>query len=156
MIPLFLNDMIFSIDIIAIMEPWRNTHNITTYHSEKNTFHFFYFKTNKARVCYFIDKKIDQTSWTYTTDGPDVMSLHFNLPDRCIYIYNIYNPVNLKEVSTRIPILKRKLAAHLNKKHIILGDFDLHHEVWGGPRAFKGLIEKSEKLLIIAQRWEME
>lgn len=156
MIPLFQNDNILSIDIIAIQEPWRNTRDITTYHPRKDTFHLLYSETNKARVCYFINKKIDQTTWTYTIDGPDVISLHFNLPDRCIHIHNIYNPVNSEEVSTSIPILKRRLAAHPNEEHIILGDFNLHHEVWGGPRASKTLIEKSEELLMVAQRWEME
>ena len=156
MIPLFQNDNILNIDIIAIQEPWRNTRDITIYHPRKNAFHLLYPETNKARVCYFINKKIDQSTWTYTIDGPDVMSLHLSLPDRCIHIHNIYNPVNSEEVSTSIPILKRKLAAHPNEEHIVLGDFNLHHEVWGGPRASKALIEKSEELLMVTQRWEME
>ena len=84
------------------------------------------------------------------------MSLHLSLPDRCIHIHNIYNPVNSKKVNTSIPILKRKLAAYPNKEHIILGDFNLHHEVWGGTRASKALIEKSEELLMVTRRWEME
>ena len=133
-----------------------NTRDITTYHPQKDTFHLFYPETNKARVCYFINKKIHQTTWTYTTDGPNFMSLHFNLPDRCIHIHNIYNPVNLEEVSISILILKRRLAAHLNEEHIILGDFNLHHKVWKGPKASKALIRKSEELLMVAQRWEME
>ena len=62
MIPLFQNDNILNIDIIAIQEPWKNTCDITTYHPQKNTFHLFHPKTNKARVCYFINKKIDQTT----------------------------------------------------------------------------------------------
>ena len=70
------------------------------------------------------------------------MSLHFNLPDRYIHIHSICNPVNSEEVSTSIPILKRRLAAYPNKEHIILGDFNLHHKVWGGPRASSTLIEK--------------
>ena len=62
MIPLFQNDNIFSIDIIAIQEPWRNTRDITTYHPQKDTFYLLYPETNKARICYFINKKIDQTT----------------------------------------------------------------------------------------------
>lgn len=84
------------------------------------------------------------------------MSLHFNLLDKCIPIYNICNSVNSKEFSTSIPILKCRLAAHPNKKHIILGDFNLYHKVWGRPKASKALIEKLEELLMIAQRSEME
>ena len=104
-------------------------------------------------MCCVIRSSADQP---FTTDGPDVISLYLNLPDRCIHIHNLYNPVNTEEVSTSIPILKHRLAAHPNEEHIVLGDFNLHHEAWGGPRASKALIEKSEELLIITQRWEME
>ena len=101
-------------------------------------------------------KTMDQSTWSYTTDGPDVISLHFNLPDGRINIHNLYNPVNAEEVNTSILILKPKLAAHPNEEHIVLGDFNLHHAAWRWPRALKALIEKSEELLIITQRWEME
>lgn len=62
MISLFQNDNIFSTNIIAILEQWKNTGNITIYQPQKDTFHLFYPKTNKARVCFFINKKIDQTT----------------------------------------------------------------------------------------------
>ena len=156
MIPLFQNDNILDIDIIALQEPWRNTRDQTTYHPRKESFHLLYPESNRARVCLFINKKIDQSTWTYTTDGPDIISLHLNLPDRCIHIHNLYNPVNAEEISTSIPILKRRLAAHPNEEHIVVGDFNLHHEAWGGPGVSKTLIEKSEELLIVTQRWEME
>ena len=156
MIPLFQNDNILDIDIVALQEPWRNTRDQTTYHPRKDSFHLLYPESDKARVCFFINKKIDQSTWTYTTDGPDVISLHLNLPDRYIHIHNLYNPVNAEETSTSIPILKRRLAAHPNEEHIVLGDFNLHHEAWGGLGVSKTLIEKSEELLIVTQRWEME
>ncbi len=62
-------------------------------------------------------------------DGPDIISLHLNLPDRCKHIHSIYNPINSKEISKSIPILKHRLAAHPNQKHIALGDVNLEHEV---------------------------
>ena len=128
MIPLFQNDKILNIDIIAIQEPWRNTRDQTTYHPRKDSFHLLYSENDKTRVCFFINKKIDQSTWTYTMDGPNIISLHLNLPDRCIHIHNIYNPVNVEENSTSIPILKHRLAAYPNEEHIALGDFNLHHE----------------------------
>ena len=156
MIPLFQNNNILDIDIIALQEPWKNTRDQTTYHPQKDSFDLLYPESDKARVCFFINKKIDQSAWTYTIDGPDVISLHLNLPNKCIHIHNIYNSVNAEETSISILILKRRLAAHPNGEHILLRDFNLHHEAWGGPRASKTLIEKSEKLLIVTQRWEME
>lgn len=38
----------------------------------------------------------------------------------------------------------------------MLGDFNLHHESWGGPEASMAHIEKSEELLLVMQRREME
>ena len=64
--------------------------------------------------------------------------------------------MKVEEVSSSIPILIHRLAAHLNEEHIVLGDFNLHHEAWGGPRALKALIKKSEELLIVSQKWKME
>ncbi len=98
-------------------------------------------------------QRIDQSIWTYTTDEPDIINLHLNLSDRCIHIHNIYNLVNAEEISTSIPILKHRLAAHPNKEQIALEDFNLHHEAWEGMRASKALIEKVEELLIVTQRW---
>ena len=103
----------------------------------------------------FVNEKIDQSTWSYTTDGPDVISLHLNLLDRCIHIHNIYNPVKVEEVGSSIPIPKHRLAAYPNEEQIVLGDFNLQHEAWGGPRALKTLIKKSEELLIVTQRWKM-
>ena len=55
-----------------------------------------------------------------------------------------------------MPVLKYRLAAHPNGDNIVLGDFNFHYEAWGGPWALKMLIEKSEELLIVTQRWEIE
>lgn len=130
MIPLFQNNNILNIYIIVIQESWKNIRDIINCHPQKNTFLLFYPKTNKVKLCYFINKKIDQSIQTYTIDGSDIMSLYFSLLDRCKHIHNIYNVLNLKKVSISIPILKSKLAVDSNKKHIILGDFNLYHEVW--------------------------
>ena len=156
MIPLFQNDNILDIDIIALQEPWRNTRDQTTYHARKDAFHLIYPESDKARVCFFINKKIEQSTWTYTVDSADVISLHIKLLDRQLHIHNVYNPVNTEEVSTSIPVLKQRLAKNPHEEHIALGDFNLHHESWGGPDASKTHVEESEELLIAMQRWEME
>ena len=54
------------------------------------------------------------------------------------------------------PDSKTQTSRTSNEEHIVLGDFNLHHEAWGAPGASKALIEKSEELLIVTQRWEME
>lgn len=120
---LFQNDNILNINIIAIQEPWENIRDIRTYHLQNDIFYLLYSKINKARICYFINKKIGQFTWTYIINGLDIVNLYFSLLDRNIHIHNIY-----KEVRTRIFILKTKLATYPNKEYIILEDFNLYYE----------------------------
>ena len=61
MIPQFQNDSILDIDIIALQELWKNTQDQTTYYPRKNLFHLLHPKSNKARVCFFINKKVDKS-----------------------------------------------------------------------------------------------
>ena len=89
-------------------------------------------------------------------DSPDVISLHIRLLGRQVHIHNVYNPVNAEEISTSVPILKKRLAKNPHEEHIALGDFNLHHESWGGPEASKIYTEKSEELLLVTHRWGME
>lgn len=156
MIPLFDNKNILDIDIIALQEPWRNIRDQTTYHPRKDVFHLVYPENDKARVCFFINKKIDQSTWTYTVHSADMISLHITLSGRELHIHNVYNPVNIEEVSTSIPLLKQILAKNPHKEHIALGDFNLHHELWGGPNTPKTHTEKAEELIIVTQRYGME
>lgn len=65
---------------------------------------------------------------TYIIDRLDIISLYFNLLNECIYIHNFYNLVIAKKVYISIPILKYKLATHLDKKDIILKNFTVYHE----------------------------
>lgn len=104
MVPLFQNESILNIDIIALLEPWRNTRDQTTYHPRKDAFHLIYPESDKARVCFFINKRKEQSAWTYTVDLPDVISLHIKFPNRQVHIHNIYNLVNAEEISTSIPV----------------------------------------------------
>lgn len=42
-----------------------------------------------TRVYFFINKKIDQITWTYIIDGSDVISLNLTVPGRSIDIHNV-------------------------------------------------------------------
>lgn len=98
----------------------------------------------------------NQSTWTYITNGPNVISLHLNLLNKCIYIDNFYNLVKAKKVTISIPILKHRLAVHANKKHIILGDFKSDLKTCKRPMISKTLIRNSKKLLIATQRCKKE
>lgn len=92
----------------------------------------------------------------YIVDSSDVISLHIKFLDKKIHIYNIYNLVNTKEISINILLLEQRLATSPHKEHIAQGNFNLHHGSWGRLKASVAYIEKSEKLLLVMQRWELE
>ena len=54
-----------------------------------------------------------------------------------IHVHNIYNPSPVSRSSTEglstLPDLRRALIAGANAKHIVVGDFNLHHPYWSGP-----------------------
>lgn len=82
MVPLFQNNIILNIDSITLQELWRNTRNQIIYHSYKDDFHLVYSQTNKTQICFFLNKKIEQSSWTFKIDSPDIISLYIKLPER--------------------------------------------------------------------------
>ncbi len=92
-------------------------------------FHLIYPESDKARVCFFINKKIEQSTWIYTVDSAEVISLFIKLLDRQLHIDNVYNPVNTEEVSTSVPIIKQRLAKNPHEEYIAFGNFNLHHEL---------------------------
>ncbi|KAL4412137.1 reverse transcriptase [Colletotrichum abscissum] len=77
-------------DIIAIQEPWRNPYSATTHHPAKDRFHLCYPSSEEngsARVCFFINKKLDHSRWQFgevsrylctliiATDGTELLDL---------------------------------------------------------------------------------
>ena len=58
----------YDFDIIGIQEPWKNPYTATTHHPAKDRFHLCYpmgDTEGSARVCFFVNKKIDQTRWRF-------------------------------------------------------------------------------------------
>jgi hypothetical protein len=50
-----------------------------------------------------------------------------------IYIHNVYNPPKSSDHRTScLPYLRTVLSAYQEEEQIILGDFNLHHKLWGG------------------------
>lgn len=75
-------------------------------------------------------------------DKLNIISLHFNMPDKFIYIYNFYNLMNIEKISINILILNYKLAVYSYEEYIILSNFKYHHKVWKRLKVFKTLIKK--------------
>ncbi|OHW97034.1 reverse transcriptase [Colletotrichum incanum] len=126
-------------DIIAIQEPYRNPFSATTHHPAKDRFHLCYpsgVERGPARVCLFISKKLDHSRWQFRESSRDLCTISIrtgedNEPPTVIH--NIYNP--LPQESDRPQVLqqlRKSLETHQHSEQIVVGDFNLHHELWGG------------------------
>ena len=73
---------IYDFDIIAIQEPWRNPYSATTHHPAKDRFHLCYPTGDAeglAQVCFFVNKKLDQTKWRFKERTRDICSVIINI-----------------------------------------------------------------------------
>ncbi len=49
-----------------------------------------------------------------------------------ITIYNVYNPPQAQHEEGTLLVLNKALQERTRTEQIILGDFNLHHEMWAG------------------------
>jgi YD repeat-containing protein len=128
-------------DILALQEPWRNPFISTTHNPIAQYFHLCFPNDSReapARVCFFVNKRIDPNRWRFTQHTRDLSTLEITTTSPTteaatkIYIHNVYNPPRSSDYRTScLPDLRTALSAH-QEEQIILGDFNLHHELWGG------------------------
>lgn len=117
---LFSNPKITEYDIIAIQEPWRNRFINTSYHPLKGYFQLTYLDDRSTRVCFYINKQIDRSTWNVTYISKDIIFISIRNPrtNRKIRIFDIYNEVGTKTLSTLSESLG-KLDSHA--EIIVLG-----------------------------------
>ncbi|EUC27476.1 hypothetical protein COCCADRAFT_111608, partial [Bipolaris zeicola 26-R-13] len=132
---------IYDFDIIAIQEPWKNPYTTTTHHPAKNKFHLCYPTSHTggiARVCFFINKKIDQLGWRFEERTRDICSIIIDPKDdqqqqERLVIHNVYNPPKTSNNRQSVlPQVREALRQYHTDEQILLGDFNLHHPLWGG------------------------
>ena len=142
MATLLRDPRIHEYDILAIQEPWRNPYMATTHHPAKDVFHLCYPATadeeGPARVCFFVNKRIDHNRWRFKEHSRDVCSLVIE-PSRdqqeqqSVAIHNIYNAVGGGgPTGSTLVDIRAALEKHSSNEQILLGDFNLHHPLWGG------------------------
>jgi exonuclease III len=126
---LFQDRWITEYDILAIQEPWRNTFIATSYHPLKAHFQLIYPQEDDTRVCFYINKRIDASTWNISAITKDLIALEITHPVRYhkLSIINVYN-----EVGTSTLQDLREFVTSLGSDHeiILLGDFNLHHPLW--------------------------
>jgi hypothetical protein len=149
MAPLLADENVWKYDIIAIQEPWRNRFQTTTYHPVKDRFDLVYNEQPNTRVCFFINSQL-RGAWTHTHHTPDLDTLHLQFQDgkevRTVHIHNVYYPVEGQDGNqpSTLPDLRKVLASNPEGEHLLIGDFNLHHPMWGGDTDPKD-IERSDR-----------
>ncbi|EMD66024.1 hypothetical protein COCSADRAFT_35956, partial [Bipolaris sorokiniana ND90Pr] len=115
---------------------------VTTHHPAKDGFHLCYpaaaDEEGPARVCFFVNKRIDHNRWRFKEHSRDVCSLVIE-PSRdqqeqqSVAIHNIYNAVGGGgPTGPTLVDVRAVLEKHSSNEQILLGDFNLHHPLWGG------------------------
>jgi hypothetical protein len=163
MATLLRDERVMEYDILAIQEPWRNPFMSTTHHPAKNYFHLCYpvaIEDGPARVCFFVNKRLDNTTWQFEPHTRDACSLHIKCEAGSqtqgqLHVHNIYNPVQATENrESTLPLIDTLLERYGLDEQMVLGDFNLHHRSWGGDRVVHEDQEAGE-LNVIMERFGM-
>ncbi|KFA79465.1 hypothetical protein S40288_11585 [Stachybotrys chartarum IBT 40288] len=141
MASLLRDQQIKKYNILAIQEPWRNPFQNTTHHPAKDKF-FLCYPTqtdgHPAQVCFFVNKRLDNLTWHFKEHSQDLCSIIVSTREeegeaKQIAITNIYNsPQRTEGRASAVVELGRMLDSLTNMKHVVVGDFNLHHEIWDG------------------------
>lgn len=135
MAALLADSRIQTFDIIAVQEPWQNPHQNRTYCPTASGFVPAY-NDLPRRCCFLISRRLDTAFWDVEFPSPDLAIMRLQIEDRIVWIYNCYSPPPGSYTTTEYSTPITLLAEYLTRpgEHIVLGDFNLHHPLWCGPR----------------------
>ena len=170
----FLRDRkVLVADIVAVQEPWRNEQQHTTHQPATATFQLLYpakeIPTDLSQnwdqdqnpdrhppgVCLFVSRKIDPSTWSCQLVTQDYQlfklrttRLGNDLTD--LFVHNVYN----RPGSNTLAQLRCEMARRPFAEHVVLGDMNAHHPIWGGigTRADK----EAEQLLDITDELDLD
>lgn len=125
------------LDILAIQEPWRNPFVTTGYNPPTSGFHLAYPPYPLARVCFYINKRLDPATWdvTYHNEDAQTVTIRYGpIQATTIQIHNIYNPsptsYTSREPGTIATLSNILETSTAETEHVVVGDFNLHHPMW--------------------------
>ncbi|KAJ5190109.1 uncharacterized protein N7498_009094 [Penicillium cinerascens] len=144
--------------VIAVQEPWKNTLSNTTHQPISSLFQLVYPSTcldEPPGVCFYVSKNLYPGEWSCTLVDRDYQILklqkaHVDGNWTDLFVHNIYN-----RQGTGMPDkLRQELSKRKEVEHIIVGDFNAHHPVWGGPGA--PAEAESEDFLLLADQYKLD
>jgi hypothetical protein len=93
--PMLADPKISQFPILAIQEPFHNSFANSTHNPSYTSFHLLHPCVENSRVCFFINKSVNPSSWSRDFPSPDYGYLRLKsiVPGaRDIIIHNIYRP----------------------------------------------------------------
>jgi ribonuclease HI len=172
----FLRDRnVLTADVIAVQEPWKNQLQQTTHQPATGTFQLLYptVKDNsegsdgrqddlhqassgsQPGVCLFVSKTLDPSTWSCQLISQDYQLLklrraHCGRDGTDLFVHNIYN----RPGSNTLEQLRCELSKRPLGEHVILGDMNAHHPMWGGLGTRTD--NEAKQLIEIATEWGLE
>lgn len=121
--------------IIAMQEPWQNLRENTTVRHP--AYHLVFPDYKNSRTCIYVSKELAIDKWKVeaTTEEAkgDITSISLQTSQGKVCVHNIYNPPPLAHSSRELGTLQWIPQILAQKgKHVLIGDFNLHHPSWGG------------------------
>ena len=121
-------------DIIAVQEPWLHPQLQTSYCPRSCQYDLAFPTEGRARTCILINKRLLPNRWM-TGTSPDYCWIRIETETEPMTIHNIYSetPPSYQTRNWNTPIPRLRDALQQPGQHLIVGDFNLHHPIWGGP-----------------------
>jgi hypothetical protein len=165
MAPLLADPHISEFSVLAVQEPWRNPCIHTTQNPSDSSFHLFYPPSAEASVCFFVNKSLNPSSYSacFPTPKYGYLRLRSSVESvKDVMIHNVYRTRNLPPTSSENQPPDEPLALDIHEifsfvsaaitdasaDHVLLGDFNMHHPNWGGPRVIP---HRASQLLLSLQ-----
>jgi exonuclease III len=122
-----------SYDIIAVQELWLNPQVKTTYCLNSCPYTLVFPQQGRACTSIYINKQIPLSQW-HSSATPDYSWVKLELDSGPITIHNIYSetPNSYESTEWNTPIPEMLEAVQNPGRHLVVGDFNLHHTLWGG------------------------
>lgn len=135
-IPFFVRREAQDADFILVQEPWENPHKKATVKAH-NFWEVHHTNENQRfRVASYVNKRLDLNAWDVIRLEKDIITIKLQTGDTPIFIHNVYSEPAASHATVDFDTPVHNLAEVLAKtgEHIMMGDLNLHHPMWCGPR----------------------
>lgn len=109
-----------------------------------------------TRVCLYINKRIDPSTWTVSHPTKDIITIEVTNPTlrNKLCVFNVYNEVGTDTLATLGEAIGRLDPLD---EILILGDFNLHHPLWSTTyRRSRSGMSAVQPLLTIIQDYHLQ